>query len=263
MTFTKSATALALMLALQACSSRTFDIGTEQITASVPVETVVTVKKGELLYAESNGTMVAGAELLAPVKARTVLTYHEVPAGEALVRRVSEGEAFFCTQRKTHIDPITGPFNFSCLRDIDEDEKFDEIYVYNDDLSLKRDVEAVPYRPKQIENTGAHSTQLFFSGVRNNQLIITQKLVDPGTSEVFDEAEYCFSDIANDPRIQIPLVPYFNEFLTKHGIAMVMEVQSVSDEQVSVKIVRGFPSWSLSGTNFKGMEQTTKNKSCL
>lgn len=264
MTFIKPATVLALLLALPACSSRTFDISSSQITASVPAETLVTAKKGDLLYSESNGVMVDGAELLAPVKARTVLTHHDVPAGEMLVRRVSEGEAFFCTLRKTHIDPFTGPFNFSCLRDVDEDEKFDEIYVYSNDLNNRRTLDPVaPYRPTNVENGGALSVELYYAGLRNNQVIITQKLVNPATSESLDIAEYCVSDFANSPELRIPLFPIGVGLLNDDGMSMVMHVQSATDEQATVKIVRGFPTWSASGNVLKMWGKVRKSKTCL
>ncbi|WP_155859917.1 hypothetical protein [Kordiimonas gwangyangensis] len=264
MTFIKPTVVLALMLTLPACSSRTFDISSSQISASVAAETLVTAEKGDLLYSESNGAMIDGAELLAPVKARTVLTHHDVPAGERLVRRVSEGEAFFCTQRKTHIDPFTGPFNFSCLRDVDEDEKFDEIYVFSNDLNNKRTLDpAAPYRPTKVENGGALSVELYYAGLRNNQVIITQKLVNPATSESLDIAEYCVSDFATSPELRIPLFPIDLGLLKDDGMSMIMQVQSATEKQATVKIVRGFPSWSANGNVLKMWGKVRKSKACL
>ena len=264
MKFIKPTAVLALLMALPACSSRTFDISSSQITASVPAEAPVTAKKGNLLYSESNGAVVIGAELLAPVKARTVLTHHDVPEGEMLIRRVSEGEAFFCTQRKTHIDPFTGPFNFSCFRDIDEDEKFDEIYVFSNDLNNKRTLDPVaPYRKTNVENGDALSVELYYAGLRNNQMIITQKMVNPATAEAVDVAEYCISDFATGSQVRIPLFPIGGDFLKEDGMSMVMQVQSATDEQATVKIIRGFPAWSARGDNLKIWRKTRKSKACL
>ena len=273
MKFIKPTAVLALMLTLSACNVKTLDDLNNDISASVTAHQHINIAKGGLIYSESKAVMVPGAEILSPVSSTTiVMSRHDVPAGEHLIKRTGENDEYFCTKHKTHSDPITGREAPSCFRDINTDGTFDEIHIFGANsqeeyLTYGKKIDATPYREIQVENPDAYSIGLYFNGTKNGKLLIEHVLLDQQSQKAKTVGQYCFDEESWSVPLFIPVFP-MSEDLLKHfdlektRSGMEIAVQSVSDTELKAEIVRGFPTWKIRGDWFAKELPVERSKSC-
>lgn len=177
---------------------------------------------GSPIYTQFNYWSRTGLHLDDPITARVGLGRVLIPKGAVLNVTQIENEKAYCTEDRTYIDPLTGPYKISCLVDRNGDGRFDIVkaapgFIW---FESKLDTPAMFGSGEDVrQSADSKKMELIYQGYASKTVKLTYRefVNDMARPAFFQEASYEVSSFpaeVNFKNVRLKIIDAGNNGIT-------------------------------------------------
>ena len=171
------------------------NVVTEKVGQSPPIGSQASTPVGGIVFSQFRYWSKIGYRLDAPVNSSFMLGRVAAAQGDFLVKAVVDGKTAFCTERRTYIDPVTGPHRTTCFIDSVGTGTFTRMIAAPGVVWLEKDLPS-PARYSRSEQISPRSDsfkyELLYLGVSNKTIRLSHRefLNDLARPAYFQDVSY-------------------------------------------------------------------------
>lgn len=193
------------------------------------INSEATAVVGGTLFSQFRYWSKTGKQITQPVSIGLALGRVSVSSGEFVLPSVANGKSVFCTERRTYMDPLTGPLKPTCFFDASGSGKFTHVTAAPGAIWFEKALDppvAFTSTEQVIQKTDAFRYELLLQGASNKTLRLAYRefLNDMARPAFFQDATY---DLDKFPMV----VPFRN---------VRIEILEASNAGVKYRVLSGF-----------------------